>query len=327
MNWLSNVIVGLLISISSVLGVITGFSHTEMSTQSQIPPWWYKDVISWEPLSAASSSDCYITKQGSIYDIQQDPNFPLPQADLDTFKIAIDQTVTATTSTGSTCIMSGDGGEFAKDKTHVYSGNLLIPDADPSTFSFVNITVGGVTGGLSGYAKDATHVYCANTCFNRSFVLEGADPSTFVAFGDVDFGYAKDKNHVYTDDGRIVADADPATFVSLATPTNSGSEFGRDKNAVYYSLQRVSGIDPNTVSLIGVVYDDGTDYSGEYLEDKNGIYFDSGPQPYSLMTLNGADKATFTLTPSDGLRESCGINCFYDAYDKNHKYLDGQIVQ
>lgn len=61
---------------------------------------------------------------------------------------------------------------YAKDANHVYASSKeyaqvdVIPEADPSTFVFVN----------SSYAKDATHVFAV---IPPSHMVEGADPDTF----------------------------------------------------------------------------------------------------------------------------------------------------
>lgn len=57
-------------------------------------------------------------------------------------------------------VASGYGG-YTKDATHVYRGGVLIKDADPVTFTYLD----------AGYAKDAGHVYYLNE------ILEGVDPA------------------------------------------------------------------------------------------------------------------------------------------------------
>ncbi len=117
----------------------------------------------------------------------------------------------------------------------VYVNGFLIPDADPTTFLiFVD-----PSGTPDGFAKDATHV------FFYKLIIPGADPNTFIPlFDDGYVLYAKDKNHVYYDDGvdnmSIVEGADPATFTAL------GQGYFKDKNHVYGKDGLIGGADPAT---------------------------------------------------------------------------------
>ena len=99
--------------------------------------------------------------------------------------------------------------------------------------------------------------------------------------------------------------------------SQDGSLFAKDKNHVYSACFGdpdctdkafvISEADPSTFSVLGL---SGGLY---YSKDKNHVYFTIG-------VLNGADPGTFVFVPGT-------VGRSYDAQDKNHKYLNGQIVQ
>ena len=90
----------------------------------------------------------------------------LPNADPSTFIVVLDP--------------------YAKDSRHVYYGDqLLIPEADPESFSFYPSGI---------YVHDNTHVYCVGLS------VPGANSSSFIDLGN---GYGKDQQHVWYD-GDVV---------------------------------------------------------------------------------------------------------------------------
>jgi|GEM_PF-3476791 hypothetical protein len=234
----------------------------------------------------------------------------------------------------------GSATEYAKDKNGVYfeggplgqfdfSGDapVLIPLAgvDPSTFNVFFDNQGQPTS----YSKDKNAVYYTR-CGDQgcaTVVVDGADPSTFESIysttppiGDID-SYGKDKIHVFDGD-QIISGADPVTFSVILGP---GYETGfiKDKNNVWYSqnfdgtaqIYKIHDGDPVTFVVI-----DATEYGIEYAKDKNHVYLVTGNDQNPIMVVNGADPATFTVVPSTDSQST------FDAQDKNHKYLNGQIV-
>jgi len=100
---------------------------------------------------------------------------------------------------------------------------------------------------------------------------------------------------------------------------------------VYFNDQVIEGADPN--SFVFIDASGGDIISGYYAKDMSHVYF-SDNAGESLTVLQDADPSTFGLVPfytnTKGIvvqDASCGGNCYYEAQDKNHKYLDGQIVQ
>ncbi len=204
-------------------------------------------------------------------------------------------------------IFLGEG--YGKDKAAVYENGQIVQGADPTTFTWV-------AGNNSEYGKDDKYVYFPSS-YPGAQVIPGADPQTFVYIaGDgVNYELGKDGVHVYFGNYPIPG-ADPNTFVYM------GGGYAKDKNQAYALGNLTNGsTEPVTpipgVDIVTFSYIPNTSYA----KDKNNVYW--GGQ-----LLIGADPATFTtVQPSDYQWPSCGISCKYDAQDKNHKYLNGQVVQ
>jgi len=119
-----------------------------------------------------------------------------------------------------------DGDDFYfRDAKNVYVNGLLIPDADPETFSFNRI--------FPPYARDADNI------FYYEMTIEGADVDSFLVIGS--FGnYSGDANHIYWQ-GVPIKDADPATFKLLEEITTCSA----DSKHVYFKNEILADADPS----------------------------------------------------------------------------------
>lgn len=167
------------------------------------------------------------------------------------------------------------------------------------------------------------------------YPLVGADPTTFLVLVNASgtpIGLSKDINHVYVGNGILIG-ADPKTISPIEDSSREWNGFEKDQNNVYHGTDIISGADPQTFTSIGyVVYNEIE--AGSYYKDKNFVYW-LGIQIKAPVVVKRADPTSFALvTTSSNLYtkfqstlDSCGQNCIYDAQDKNHKYLEGQVVQ
>jgi hypothetical protein len=178
----------------------------------------------------------------------------------------------------------------------------------------------------------------------NGIALPGADPATIRVLVDLENasdtpGVAKDTQHVYSG-FAVWSGADSATFAVPDQANDNGPlrliEIFVDKAHVYFGNSVVPYADPLTFSVVGNV---GTDFlDGEYFKDENHVFYrgdtESGNYVSIPVIVPGADSSTFRLAqPNPGPYGvisgylSCGQDCEYDAQDKNHKYLNGQVVQ
>lgn len=79
------------------------------------------------------------------------------------------------------------------------------------------------------WATDSQYIYY------DSLRIEGSDPATFEY---LEFYKAKDRLHVYYN-GKILPDADPASYVAMGT-------YSKDKSHVWYCGELMEGADPAT---------------------------------------------------------------------------------
>ncbi len=225
----------------------------------------------------------------------------------------------------STFVVSSTYPEYGKDAEHVYLWGFVLPGADPGTFK-VLVGTTTTTGGYSyngvpfenGYSQDANSIY-----FDSSPMPPGTDRTTFSPILDGEghiTGYSKDDRNVYVEN-NILPGADPVSF-RLVEDSHGAVDgylgWAKDKNHVYSGLQMVDGADPASFALINEI--DGT-WSG-YAKDKSNVYTENFIQ--GTLVVSGADPATFQVVNPPG---QCGPDCQYDAQDKSHKYLNGQVVQ
>jgi hypothetical protein len=152
------------------------------------------------------------------------------------------------------------------------------------------------------YSKDGKHVYIKTP--DRSGVIEGADPKTFVLLGsgDEESAYAKDSKTVFFF-GDPVPSADAKTFVQL------NGRYGKDLRHVYFMKRVVPKAD---LASFTAPYK-----SFWYARDKDHVF--SGADIFEK-----ADPDTF----STGDDRYCGKNCTYRYEDKNYRFdLQEHIVQ
>lgn len=129
----------------------------------------------------------YVYKTGTDPDSREFKVFKIENADPDSFKV----------------IKRG----LAKDKNYVYADISIIKYIDPRTFE-------DLTG---KYYKDKNHIYYYDLDYGASGefncrncrIIEEVDMESFEVISE--FGYAKDKNHVYKE-GEILEGEDPKTF-------------------------------------------------------------------------------------------------------------------
>ena len=159
--------------------------------------------------------------------------------------------------------------------------------ADPETFTILN----------KFYGKDIDHVYgILKDEANEPHTILEADPASFQVLTG---RYAKDNNNVFWN-SRIVAGADPISITSFGE-----YPYAKDKNKVYWRTWAIyPALDPDTFMPL----------ANTYVKDAQGVYFVC-PGGDCVIIMKEADVATFVAT-SD-----------YEAEDKNHKYLHGEIVE
>lgn len=233
---------------------------------------------------------------------------------------------------------------YAKDHQHVFYYKDIVQGASPDDFSPVDLK------NLDAYWKDEKSIFLSGK------VLPGANEKNF-KFLNAKYGpymsVAIDDqvNLVYHND-KIIADADASTFEIVI------SLFYKDNQNIYDGiyLKKVMGIDVASFRVI--------ENSDHYITDKNGLYevrIDSKEEIVRALKIEGAghetfrsldrgyykdefrvywishqgtrvkgvpktkvlknvDYATFTVTGYDQATKS-------EAKDKNHRYLDGEIVK
>jgi len=139
--------------------------------------------------------------------------------------------------------------------------------------------------------------------YSYGTLLPTVDKASFQPLNDF---LAKDKNRIFKKDQQILENADSSSFQLLAD-----HDFGRDKEHVHYLSTQIpfaiNGIDPDTFEVLD---------SG-YLRDRNAIYHEV--QYEKIDMLEQADPDSFESTHYDETHNS-------DARDKNHYYLNGEIV-
>ena len=215
--------------------------------------------------------------------------------------------------------------DFGKDKNHVYYTDSIITGADPATFqhlgelyskdqhhgffAYYTISDDGAHFEIvpncqdKPYSDDAPPVVFTRDRFkvyNGEFVLEGADPETFV-FVPMFNGYdlAHDKNYVYWENAPLPG-VDGASFKRVCELNF------KDKNGAWYinlgkdvTWERMTPqVDLPTFKGIKRFYS----------QDKNGIY-------YGNTFVKDADRATFKEWDN------------HQAHDKNTLYSLGYPVK
>ena len=239
-------------------------------------------------ISAATSSPAKIAIKNSTIGFQWSP---IGSATSSLYKI----------ENGQVHFVGGQPGDIVSDQ--------VVDGADANSFS--------VSLATPRFGRDQNHLYFAGDVvkiygpeYDNGPIGE-PDPATLTNLGDTQ--YWEDKNNVYLSDEAsnsilfVVSGANPKTFVLIA-----GTGIGKDASQVYWGGQIVDGMDPNT--LVFLSSDD------EYVKDKHGVWFAAYGDEQIPVLMRQADSQTFQVV-------SGGSSVDYDAWDKNHKYLRGEIVQ
>jgi len=130
--------------------------------------------------------------------------------------------------------------------------------------------------------------------------VEGADASSFKAFGSPNVEYGADASQVFFK-GQLLRGADPATFEVV----DSKNFVSRDANNEYQKSRKTRNDGEQFVRL-----------SSMYTRDINGIYAGKS-------RIQNADSDSFVLI--DTSEHKYSSDCFY-AKDKNYVYVNGDVV-
>mgnify|MGYP000858972834 CR=1 FL=1 len=211
--------------------------------------------------------------------------------------------------------------DFIKDNHSVYVDRKLINGIEGKSFELID----------HDYAKDNHHYYYLSRSEEneKKISIIACDYQSYII---LDYPFSKDAQYVYFE-GKKINGVNGKDFVVL------GHQYGKDHHAVYFQSKQVMGADPATFSIFPenahIVLDvsfakdknhiyinekqfQGVDIASfkilneKYTLDKNGIY-------YQMKKIKHADPASFAVYPhfvGDA-----------DAYDKNHQYGEGKIVQ
>lgn len=205
-------------------------------------------------------------------------------------------------------------------QSKVYFGRNEMADSDAKTFIIFE---------ESGYAKDKNHVYLSGV------ILPSIDPAQAHYLG---YGRLKDNKYVYVAN-QIIPDADPNTYQVLAVKESSA--YGKDKNVVYFNMQKKPLIDKDTIEPL----------NNKYAKDKNSVYFwgekidgsagssfvilsgDTGKDKnhvyYNNRIIADADPATFEVLNVDAKSNVYGARMqgYGYAKDKYHVYYSGEKIK
>lgn len=126
--------------------------------------------------------------------------------------------------------------EYKVEDNNVYFGDMIIKEADFSTFKVVERD--------SDYGKDKNNVYY------KGLKIKGANPFyfTYITRGTIESLYFKDNKNIYYE-GKKIKEADFKTLKIL------GSNYAIDKNNVYYMGEKIDEADRKTfkISICDVV--------------------------------------------------------------------------
>lgn len=140
----------------------------------------------------------------------------------------------------------------------------------------------------------------------------------------------RDVNGSVYQNGELTKIPDPESFVAIPVPNDSWIGYYKDKDHVYkvegqeQILNVLEGVDKDSFEILesvtipcqGNCEDAFPEAVYSYLKDKNNVYFENVMSGV-IRIIRGADPATFEVL--DG-------KVYYDAQDKNHKYLKGETV-
>jgi uncharacterized protein (UPF0333 family) len=189
-------------------------------------------------------------------------------------------------------IVVGGGAYLVMQILHTSRGNDSITSTQTATNTGAAVPVTVLN---QYYKKDADQVYFNNV------PIKGADSKKFVILNGKYANDGRDFNYL---GGAIVSELDDPTWdvSSYEILSSKSASYARDKNHYYFN--GVSITNAASSSSFYVMNDN-------YAKDTRQVYYRFG-------IVNGADPLSFVLASSQAV---------YDAQDKNHKYLNGQIVQ
>lgn len=191
---------------------------------------------------------------------------------------------------------------YARDKNHVYYSYEIIPEADPQSFE---------TNGE--YGKDNSGLYY------ETKKLESGTKNDFELLGS---DFAKSTKGVYLF-GSSIINLDPVTFQIISTSTLIVKDkksvyyvsiFG-GANGPGVNLEPLNDVDSATFKLI----------SDNFARDKNGVYFFIDRHEFRLSKLQSADQKTFQVLPglvSYGGESGYG----FFSKDAQHVYLGSTVI-
>lgn len=181
---------------------------------------------------------------------------------------------------------------WLNDTQVIYDGSVL-QGANPVNF-----------GGFEGFSS-WTHSVNAGQylVFSHGVPLSTVDRATF---SPLDNSIAKDKQHIFKGQDRILPGADVATF-----ELQNDHDFGKDKYHVYYLATKlpfaINAADPGSFAIL----------QRGYVKDKTNVYVVHLYE--SIERLEQADAASFEATQYDDVTQS-------EARDANHYYFGGKVV-
>lgn len=168
------------------------------------------------------------------------------------------------------------------------------------------LTGGFVFLNLKNTAPAETSQLSVATSTAQSF---GEKIQLFYQEDDSESQYYKDNHYVYFRD-KIIAGADPSTFIALSVAEAAGgndNEWAKDLNNVYDFGDIVAGADPVTFTTV---------YNG-VMKDKNYIWIYGGPSADSRSPFYGADPRTFSYVGERFYKDKDKV------YSLNSKPLEG----
>lgn len=194
----------------------------------------------------------------------------------------------------------GDKVYYAYDSINIITNALNvqpIDEADAETFIIFE---------QKGWAKDAKHVFYAGE------LKPDIDSATFEMLKPELSGYARDKNHVYLNNGAVLVNALPESFEIV--DKGDYATYARDKQQVYFQGTVITNAQPDSFKVLG----------HGYASDKQHIFFNRWDyhtsKPFSVV-LNNAQPDSFVIINPD---ENSDVGIY--ARDKQQVYLDGVVL-
>ena len=123
-----------------------------------------------------------------------------------------------------------------------------------------------------------------------------------------------DIQNIHSPDGKSTDFWKDSSYIYISMGTDGWEPYAGDTKPLNFDAEYT-----NSTFVTGVDVASFVAMHGFYFKDKNRVYW----QDMDLFPIPNADQATFVSFSVRGLDAALT----YDAQDKNHKYLSGQIVQ